>query len=73
MKEVAMGVPQGSILGTILYILCVHDLQNIEFEGNNFVYADDMALVGLGTLERRTNTDWKTLEKCDSTGQFKNQ
>ena len=44
-KEVTMGVPQGSILGPILFILYINDLPNISNDMTCLSYADDTAII----------------------------
>ena len=44
-KDVRMGVPQGSILGPILFILYVNDLPKISPNITCLLYADDTAIL----------------------------
>ena len=44
LKRVACGVPQGSILGPLLFIICMNDLPACVKDVNVTMYADDTSL-----------------------------
>ena len=73
LQQVTSGVPQGSILGPLLFSLYVTDLQNSLRAANVLMYADDTVIYYAASdanqLERVLNTklkflhDWSTKNK----------
>ena len=57
----ACGVPQGSVLGPLLYTILVLSLQKINFSGKYFTFADDTVFLysgsDLNNLQNRVNND----------------
>lgn len=43
-KPVLNGVPQGSVLGPLLFKLYLNDIANLELDGKLFMYADDLCV-----------------------------
>ncbi|CAI6369861.1 unnamed protein product [Macrosiphum euphorbiae] len=47
-KTMICGVPQGTVLSPLLYIIYVLELSNLKLDGSIYSYADDTALVVTG-------------------------
>lgn len=43
-KKIKLGVPQGSILGPILFLLHINSIAKIGLKKKVYLYADDVAL-----------------------------
>lgn len=61
LRTVSCGVPQGSILGPLLFLIYVNDIKDIGLKGEVFMYADDLAMVyndeSLQNMENVINED----------------
>ena len=64
-KNVEYGVPQGSILGPILFVLYINDLAALLSNKNVILYADDMVLYSSNHISLQNMLD-KTSEWCEN-------
>jgi len=66
-SEVVYGVPQGSILGPILFIMYINSLCDMNVDGKIVVYADDTCLLISGSnwenLRQKTERNFKKIIK----------
>lgn len=47
-KYMTLGVPQGTVLSPLLYIIYVKGLSYLQIEGSLYFYADDTAFIVTG-------------------------
>ena len=46
--NITCGIPQGSILGPLLFLLYVNDMSDVVKDSSTYLYADDTVLLNYG-------------------------
>lgn len=75
LREITQGVPQGSILGPVLFNIYTNDIVNISNDANFIIYADDTSLLfqsrNIGVLSFVANATLKQLAEWSKVNALK--
>ena len=67
LKEIKHGVPQGSVLGPLLFLIYINDLHNAIFYSRTYHFADDTHLLNINKcpkkMQKQMNLDLRCLYK----------
>ncbi len=66
-KPINCGVPQGSILGPLIFILYMNSLPNVLTKSETYLYADDTAIICTGNSIHEINETMRSELACAAT------
>ena len=69
--DVTSGVPQGSLLGPLLYCIFINDLPDSLRFSQPYIFADDLKLLYTGQIQLDAQSDLSSIEKWVELNQMK--